>query len=145
MTRTLVCCFLLVLVLFSGSMAQDVLSLIENAVKVNEPTWQLSATERQPTSTIYRWKSGTESVVFEVFMKPSKQAAADLLREYQFRVPVPPKEELKGSGDEALLYQSASATNAMILFRKSNVFVRLTGSSVLHAKRFANHVAKAIP
>lgn len=57
MIKMTVCCSLLLL--FCSSMAavtQDVLSSIESSVKDNEPTWQLSAKEQQPKSTIYRGK-----------------------------------------------------------------------------------------
>ena len=137
-----------ILLLFFGSMAavtQDLLSLIEGSVKDNEPTWQLSAKERLPKSTIYRWKAGNEKVVAEVFVTSSKQAASDLLQEHAFRVPVPPKQKLKDLGDEALLYQSGSAANGMILFRRSNVFILLTGSSLTHTRRFASHIVSVIP
>ena len=128
-----------------AAVTQDVLSSIEGSIKNNEPTWQLSAKERQPKSTIYRWKAGNENVVAEVFVTSSKQAASDLLQEHAFRVPVPPKQKLKDLGDEALLYQSGSAANGMILFRRSNVFILLTGSSLSHARRFANHIVNVIP
>jgi len=117
---------------------------IEDSVKINDPTWQLSAREQQPKSTIYRWKLGQDNVVAEVFLTSSKEAASDLLQQHAFRVPVPPKEKLKGIGDEALLYQSSAAPNGMILFRKSNVFILITGSSVLNARKFANHIASVI-
>lgn len=135
------CCSLVLL--FCNSMAgvtQDILPSIEDSIKSNEPAWQLSAKERQPDSTIYRWKSGGEIVAVEVFVTASKQAASDLLQKYALRVPVPPKETLKGLGDEALLYQSG-----MVFFRKSNVFVRITGSSAPNARRFANHIASVVP
>lgn len=141
-----VCCSLLLL--FCSSMAavtQDVLTSIEGSIKDNEPTWQLSAREQQPKSIIYRWKAGKEIVVAEVFVTSSKQAASDLLQEHAFRVPIPPKQKLKSLGDEALLYQSGNAANGMILFRRSNVFILLTGSSVPNARRFANHIVNVIP
>ena len=127
-----------------AGVTQAILPSIEDSIRSNEPTWQLSAKERQPKSTIYRWKAGNENVVAEVFVTSSKQAASDLLQEHAFRVPVPPKQKLKDLGDEALLYQSGSAAG-MILFRRSNVFILLTGSSLTHARRFANHIVNVIP
>lgn len=96
-----------------AGVTQDILPSIEDSIKGNEPAWQLSAKERQPDSTIYRWKSGGEIVAVEVFVTASRQTASDLLQKYRLRVPVPPKEILKGLGDEALLYQSG-----MVFFRK---------------------------
>lgn len=141
-----VCCFLLVPLCNPMSAApQGVLLAIEGSVKSNEPAWQLSEKEQQPNSTIYRWKSGQEEVVAEVFVTPSKQAASDLLQKYAFRVPVPPKEKPKDLGDEALVFQSSDVAGGMILFRESNVFILITGSSITVAKRFANHIGSVIP
>ena len=84
-------------------------------------------------------------VVTEVFLTTCKQAASDLLKKFEFRVPVPPKERPKGLGDEALLYQTGNSGSSMILFRKSNVFILITGSSVMDARRFSDHIADVIP
>ena len=141
MTIFQLCCSLVLLCCNSmAGVTQEKLPSIEDSIKSNEPSWQLSAKERQPDSTIYRWKSGGEIVAVEVFVTASKQAASDLLQKYRLRVPVPAKETLKGLGDEALLYQSG-----MVFFRKSNVFVRITGSSAPNARRFANHIAGVLP
>lgn len=129
----------------NGMAPQELSSLIEGSIKNNEPAWHLSAKERQPDSTIYRWKSGREIVAVEVFVTASKQAASDLLQKNVLRVPVPPKERVKGLGDEALLYQSRNAANGMVFFRKSNVFVRITGNSAPSARRFADHIASVVP
>ena len=60
-------------------------------------------------------------------------------------MPVSPKEKPKELGDEALLYQTGNTGSSMILFRKSNVFIIITGSSITIAKTFANHIASVIP
>jgi len=129
----------------NGVAFQELSSLIEPSIKVKEPEWRLVAKEAQSGSTIYRWKFGREIVAVEIFVTASKQAASDLLQKNVLRVPVPPKEKVKGLGDEALLYQSGNAANGMVFFRKSNVFVRITGSSAPNARRFADHIASVVP
>ncbi len=108
-----VCFSLLVLLGCSmGAVTQDLSQSIESSIQNNESDWQLSAKKLRPAqellphSTSYWWKSGEQSVVVEVFVNPSEQTASALLRQYAFRIPVAPKEELKDLGDQALLYQS---------------------------------------
>ncbi len=117
-------------------------SMIENSIKQKEPAWEFSspARESEPKSTFYRWKSGQEWIDIRVFVTDSPQTAAAQLKEFARHVPVPPKEKLRGQGDEALLYQSANTSGCMILFRRGNVFVHVNGSSLIHAKRFAGHL-----
>jgi hypothetical protein len=114
--------------------------MIENSIKSKEPAWELSRKETQPKSTIYRWKSGSERVEADVFIMASPTAASDEFKEVIRRMPVPPKEKLKGLGDEALLWQSPNTSGCMILFHRSNVFFHMDGSSVANAKRFAKHL-----
>lgn len=141
----LICCLLVGL--GSSSMAgvtQDDLASIENSIKRNEPAWALSAKEVQPSSTIYRWKAGQQAVVTEIFLTASNQEASGLLEKFALRVPVPPKEKPKGLGDEALLFQTADTGGGMILFRKGNAFILITGSSMADERRFAKHIAGVI-
>jgi hypothetical protein len=91
-------------------------SEIENAIKSKEPAWELSRKEAQPRSTIYRWESGSERVEAEVFIMVSERDATDEFKEFIRRMPVPPKEKLKGLGDEAFLWQSANTSGCMIVF-----------------------------
>ncbi len=148
MTTTIHLCLLLVIAL-AGSLnpqtegSQSALaSSIENSIKSKEPGWEFSAPAReaQPNSTLYRWKSGEERIRARVFVTDSPEAAAKQLNEFSRHVPVPPKVKLKSPGDEALLYQGENTNGCMILFRRGNVFVSLSGSSVVHAKRFAKHL-----
>lgn len=143
-TTTLV---LWLVVIASGSLAAQTRSSksapaaeIENAIKSKEPAWELSDKEAQPKSTIYRWNLGSERVEADVFMMASPSAATDEFKEFIRRMPVPPKEKLKGLGDEALLWQSPNTSGCMILFHTSTVFFHIDGTSVANTKRFAKHL-----
>ena len=110
-------------------------SKIENFIKSKEPAWQFSspAREAEPESTFYQWQKGEEWIYFRVFVTDSKQAAAAKFKEFSRHMPVPWKEKLRGTGDEALLCQSANTNACMILFRRGNVFLQLNGSSADNA------------
>lgn len=141
--KTLLACFLLMSAfasLNSGQTQQPKSSKIESSMRLKEPEWVLSKTEAQSKSTIYRWNSGQEGVVAEVFVTASPAAAAAKFREFKRRVPVPPKEKLKRLGDEALLWQSENTKGCMILFRRSNVFIHINGTLLIDAQRFAGHL-----
>ena len=138
MITSLQLCLLLIAAGFALEQPQSV--LIENSIKSKEPAWELSGKEKQPKSTIYRWKSGTERVEADVWIMDSPTAAIGEFKEFIRRMPVPPKEKLKGLGDEALLWQSPNTTGCMIVFHRANVFFHMDGSSVTDAKRFAKHL-----
>jgi hypothetical protein len=125
--------------------AQGILASIENSIKSNEPGWTLTSKENHPTSTIYFWRSGKKLVDAAVFLTDSDQAASDLMRLNVQKIPVPPQETLRGLGDEALLYHRGTSTNGAILFRKDKVFIRLTGTSVADALRFAHRIGDVLP
>jgi len=147
MMTTLRLCLMTVVAFAGSTFAQSQAPqsvAIESAIKSNEPAWELSAKEKQPTSMIYRWKSGGEKVEAEVFVTASPKEAADKLQEFIHHMPVPPKERLHGLGDEALLWQSPNTNGCMILFRRGNVFFHMDGSLVVHAKRFAKHLDDAV-
>ena len=142
-TTLVLCC----LVIASGPLAaqthssQSVLpSEIENAVKNKEPAWELSAKKVKPDSTSYRWKLEEQQIDVHIYVTDSQDAAAAKLNEFAHYVPIPPKERLKSPGDEALLFQGVNTDECMILLRRGNVFIRLNGSSVADAKRFAKHL-----
>jgi len=135
--------FLFIIAVLAGSVGptQELQSsTIEASIKSKEPGWELSAKETEAKSTLYRWKSGRESVEVLVFVTASPQAAADKLEEYARHVPVPPKEKVQGLGEKALLFQSQNTDVCMILFRRSNVFFHINGSLPANAKRFAKHL-----
>jgi hypothetical protein len=62
------------------------------------------------------------------------------LKEFKWRVPVPPKERLQEPGDESVLYQSAAGKSCMLLYRRSHVFVKLNSNTKENATRFARHI-----
>ena len=142
MIATSQACFLFIVVLVGlpGGQDREVQSTIENSIKAKEPAWELSAKEAQTKSTIYRWKSGRESVEVEVFVTASPEAAAAKFQGFIRHMPVPSKEKLEGFGDEALLWQSPNTDVCMLLFRRSNVFFHINGSMPTNAKRFAKHL-----
>jgi hypothetical protein len=140
------CKFLCVLIPICNSMAsaQELSTSIERSIREKEPDWQLVAKESEPAYTIYRWKMDKQYVNAEVHVTASNQAAADLFHEFGMRIPVPPKSKPNDLGDEALLFQSANAPNGSLLFRKANVFIAISGSSMIDEVRFARHLAGLI-
>lgn len=142
MIATAQACFLLIVALVGllGGQTRELQATIENSTKVKEPAWELSAKESEPKSTFYRWKSGREWVEIHVFVTASPKAAAAKFQDFIWHMPVPPKEKLEGLGDEALLWQSPNTDVCMLLFRRSNVFFHINGSTPTNAKRFAKHL-----
>ena len=65
------------------------------------------------------------------------------MHRFAMRFAVPPKARPKDLGEEALLFQVGKASGT-ILFRKSNVFVHINGSSITNARRFALHIIELI-
>ena len=50
-----------------GPGSQELSMLIEASINKKEPEWRLVAKEAESGSTIYRWKSGQETIVAQVF------------------------------------------------------------------------------
>jgi hypothetical protein len=120
--------------------AQEIQSKIESSIKSKESGWELAKKEVGPESTIYRWKSGSDRVTMEAFVLDSSQSAEAKLKEFTWRVPVPPKERLQEPGDQAVLYQGAVRKSCMLLYRRSHVFVQLNSNTPENATRFARHI-----
>lgn len=147
METTLCTAMLLSMFLFNsigGARFQELTWLIETSIKDKEPEWRLVAKEAESRSTIYRWKSGQENILAQVFSAESEQAASDMLHKFAMRFAVPPKARPKDLGEEALLFQRGNASGGTILFKKSNVFVHINGSSIVNARRFALHILDLI-
>jgi len=68
-----------------------------------------------------------------------------MLHNTMMRIPVGPKTKMTNLGDEAFLYQSAGQQGGMILFRKSNEFVHVVGTSATILERLARSLADLIP
>src|SRR5215471_64076 len=123
---------------------QDLPTLIESSMRDKEPNWRLYRTESTPRSTIYMWKSGEDTVGAEIFVTASEQAASDAFKKYIVRFNGPPKERPKDLGDEALIFQSEGVPSGSILFRKANVLIKMSGSSMVDMRRFATYFVELI-
>lgn len=141
--------FLLVLVCGPISIAgQDLSSLLE---KIESPAarqgldWKLSRKEFRERSSSYQWESKGSSGGLSIASTGSQEEASTMLHKTMMRVSVGPKTKLTGLGDEAFLYYSDRQHGCMILFRKLNVFVHMTGSSVTVVERLGRRFADLIP
>jgi hypothetical protein len=126
-----------------GSGAQELSSLIQSSIADKEPQWAIVARESEGDTTIYRWKNGEERVVAQMFPAASAKGASERLWKEARRFSIPPNARPKDLGDEALLWENTGG--GTILFRKSKVFILITGSSSTSVKRFARHIEELIP
>jgi len=122
------------------------LEKIEISVKDSEPNWKLETKEEyQANYILYNWKSAAKEVTVEITSTASAQEAVNMLKNTAMRVPVAPKHVTQSIGDEAVLYKSDSSDSSMLLYTKSNIFVKVTGSDFHDTDRFAKLIADQIP
>jgi len=121
------------------------LEKLEISVKDSEPNWKLERKEPQANSTTYCWKSAAKEVTVEITSTASAQEALNMLKSTAMRVPVAPKPVTQSIGDKAVLYKMDRADSSMLLYTKSNIFVKVSASDFNDTDRFARLIADQIP
>jgi len=68
-----------------------------------------------------------------------------MLKSTAMRVPVAPKPITRSIGDKAVLYKMDGDNSSMLLYAKSNIFVKVSASDFNDTDRFAWLIADQIP
>jgi hypothetical protein len=129
----------------STVVSQDMPSLRKNAedtVKAKNPAWRLITKQERGKEITYQWGNNKADVTLTIFYGTSQQEAIDRMKRGVDSLSVGPGKEL-AIGDEAYLWKTGNGF-AGIRFRKANVYIDLSGSSVALvedlARKLANHV-----
>lgn len=126
---------------------QDMPSFRKNAeetVKAKNPAWKLITKQERDKEITYQWGNDKADVTLTIFYGTSQLEAIDRMKKALDSLSVGPGKELAGIGDEAYLWKTEGSGFAGIRFRKANVYIDLSGSSVALvedlAKKLANHI-----
>lgn len=131
----------------STVVSQDMPSLRKNAedtVKAKNPAWRLLTKQERGKEITYQWGNNKADVTLTIFYGTSQQEAMDRMKRAVDSLSVGPAKQLADIGDEAYLWKTEGNGFAGIRFRKANVYIDLSGSSVALvedlARKLANHV-----
>lgn len=116
----------------------------EDTVKAKNPAWRLITKQERGKEITYQWGNNKADVTLTIFYGTSQQEAIDRMKRAVDSLSVGPGKQLADIGDEACLWKTEGNGFAGIRFRKANVYIDLSGSSVALvedlAKKLANHV-----
>jgi hypothetical protein len=149
---------LIALLLFSGSSgiasAQEAeLSLYKKivaAIEKAEPKWKQNRKAIMPNQVIIRWVSGQKRALVSVALLASEEDARVRLRARVNLLEHVPEAKvftspLNGFGAEGYMLKTDGVKGVEILFRKGDFVVDVFGPSDEIARRFARHMADALP
>ena len=146
------CLLIMFLFLSTPTHAQKSLSIpdaLENAVKEKEPKWTLNSfmirKNQEENYTYFRWRRGKQEIGVHVneYAENIKISETSLLTA-AFRERIP----LKDIGDEAYLIMNNPNYKPdmyAVVFRKGKVRVSIEADEEDIARRFARHLADALP
>jgi hypothetical protein len=149
---SLFCLLIMFLLLSTPSHAQISLSIpeaLERAIKKNEPAWSLTSVmvtkNKEEDYTYFRWRREKQEIGVHVneYVDNAQISPNSLLT-------AAPRERtlLEGIGDEAYLISSSPYNKTPrfdVVFRKGKVLITIEADSADIARRFAQHLADALP